>query len=84
MTSRVRKLLLTAHITFSVGGLGAVVAYLSPAITALTSDDPQVVRSAFIAMEQIGWFELSQEPGRPIGPGAEIARQRKRFMRPRT
>jgi hypothetical protein len=58
MTSGLRKLVLTAHITSSVGWLGAVVAYLALAIAALTSQDPQTVRAAWIAMELTGWFVI--------------------------
>lgn len=58
MTSALRKFALTAHVTFSVGWLGAVVAYLALAIAGLTSQDAQAVRSAFLAMELIGWFVI--------------------------
>lgn len=58
MTPRLRKLALTAHITFSVGWLGAVAAYLALAIAGLTSKDAQTVRAAFFAMELIGWFVI--------------------------
>lgn len=42
MTLRLRKFTLTAHVIFSVGWLGAVVAYLTLAIAALTSHDVQL------------------------------------------
>jgi len=58
MTPRVRKFALTAHITFSVGWLGAVVAYLALAIAGLTSRDAQMVRAAYLSMELIGWFVI--------------------------
>jgi acid phosphatase family membrane protein YuiD len=58
MTPRLRKFALTAHVTFSVGWLGAVVAYLALAIAALTSKDAQVVRTGYLAMELIGWFVI--------------------------
>jgi hypothetical protein len=58
MTPRLRKLTLTAHITFSVGWLGAVVAYLAPAIAGLTSQDAQLVRAAYLSLELIGWFVI--------------------------
>ena len=58
MTSRLRKFALTAHITFSVGWLGAVVPYLALAIVGLTSHDSQMVRAAYLAMELIGWFVI--------------------------
>jgi hypothetical protein len=58
MTPRLRKLTLTAHVTFSIGWLGAVLAYLALAIAGLTSQDPQMVRAAYLAMEFIGWFVI--------------------------
>lgn len=58
MTSRLRKFGLTAHVTFSVGWLGAVVAYLALAIAGLTSHDLQLVRATYLAMELIGWLVI--------------------------
>jgi hypothetical protein len=58
MTPRLRKFALTAHITSSVGWLGAVVAYLALAIAGLTAQDAQVMRSAYLAMELTGWFVI--------------------------
>jgi hypothetical protein len=51
MPPRLRKVVLTTHITTSVGWLGAVVAYLALDITALTSQDAQTVRAAYASME---------------------------------
>jgi len=58
MTPRLRKLALTAHVTFSVGWLGTVVAFLALAIVGLTSGDAQVVKGAYIAMGAVGWFAI--------------------------
>ena len=58
LTPRLRKLALTAHVTASVGWLGAVAAVLALAIAGLTSDEPQTVRAVYIAMEATGWFVL--------------------------
>ncbi len=58
MTPGVRKLALTAHVTFSVGWIGGVVAYLTLGVTAVTSQDAQTVRAAWTAMELIGWFAI--------------------------
>ena len=58
MTPRLRKFTLTAHITFSVGWLGAVVAYLALAIVGLTTHDAQMMRAAYLSMEMIGWFVI--------------------------
>ncbi len=58
MTPRFQKLALLAHITFSVGWFGAVVPYLALAIAGLTSRDVQLVRSAYLSMELIGWYVI--------------------------
>lgn len=58
MTPRVRKLALTAHVTFSVGWLGAVLVYIVLAIAGLTSRDPQLARAAYVTLETIGWFVI--------------------------
>ncbi len=58
MTPRLRKFALTAHVTSSVGWLGAVAGFLVLAIAGLTSQDAQMVRAAYIAMESIGWFVI--------------------------
>jgi hypothetical protein len=53
-----RKLTLTAHVTCSVGWLGAVAAFLGLAVAGLASDDLQVVRGIYLTMELTGWFVL--------------------------
>jgi hypothetical protein len=58
MTPRVRKLALTAHVTSSVGWLGAVAGFLALAVVGLASQDAQTVRAAYLVMEPIGWFVL--------------------------
>ncbi len=58
MTPLVRKLALTAHVVSSVGWLGAVCAFLVLALLGLTSNDPDVVRSSYIALELIAWFVI--------------------------
>ncbi len=58
MTPGLRKVVLTAHVTSSVGWLGAVVAYLALAVTALIFQDARVVRAAWMAMQVIGWFVI--------------------------
>jgi hypothetical protein len=54
MTSRLRKLTLTAHVTFSVGWLGAVAAYLALALVGLTTRDSELASATYRAMEVIG------------------------------
>ena len=58
MTPGTRKVALIAHVTFSVGWLGSVAAFLELAIAGLVSKDPQVVRASYLAMEVIGWFVI--------------------------
>jgi hypothetical protein len=58
MTPGLRKFMLTVHLTFSVGWIGAVVAYLALGVSAVTSEDAQTVRAAWIAMELTGWFVI--------------------------
>ena len=58
MRPSLRKLVLTLHITFSVGWLGVVVAYLALAIGSLKSQNDQSVRVAYVAMEVIGWYVI--------------------------
>ena len=48
-----RRLILTAHITTSVGWLGAVIAYLALDIVATAGQDLASVRAAFFGMEAI-------------------------------
>jgi hypothetical protein len=54
MTPRLRKFALTAHVTSSVGWLGAVAGFLVLSIAGLTSQDAERVRAAYIAMNLIG------------------------------
>lgn len=58
MAPRVRKFVLAAHLVFSVGWIGTVVAYLALGVAAATSDDTQTVRGAWIAMELSGWYAI--------------------------
>ncbi len=55
MTPRLRKAALTAHVTSSVGWLGAVAGFLTLAIAGLTSQNDQMIRAAYLAMELIAW-----------------------------
>jgi hypothetical protein len=58
MTPRIRRLALTSHVTFSVGWLGAVVAYLVVAVIGLTSFDLQTVRATYVTMQIMVWFVI--------------------------
>ncbi len=55
---RLRKLVLTAHVTFAVGWLGAVAAFLPLAVVGVTSQDAQLVRSVYMAMDLIARFVI--------------------------
>jgi hypothetical protein len=58
MKPRVRKLALTAHVTSSVGWLGAVVSFLALGVAGLTSRDTQTVRAVYLTMELTGRYVL--------------------------
>ena len=58
MKPGVRKLALSAHLTFSVGWIGVVVAYLALGATAERSEDVDTVRGAWMAMELVGWYVI--------------------------
>jgi hypothetical protein len=58
MTPRLRKLMLTAHVTSSVGWLGAVAVSFALGVAGLTSQDAQTVRGVFLTLELTGWFVL--------------------------
>lgn len=58
MTPSLRKLVLTAHITVSVGWLGAVAAFLALAIAGLNSRDAPMVRAAYSVMELTARFVI--------------------------
>jgi len=49
---------LTAHVTFAVGWLGAVAGFLALAVAGLTSQDAQLVRAAYLAMALTARFVI--------------------------
>jgi hypothetical protein len=51
MTAPVRKFALTAHVTSSVGWLGAVAGFLALAVAGLFGHDERVVRAAYLSMD---------------------------------
>jgi hypothetical protein len=59
MSRSTRRAVLTVHLTVSVGWIGAVVAYLVLGIAAKATGDSDVVRSAWIAMELVGWCGIT-------------------------
>src|SRR5262249_18284248 len=58
LTPGVRKLVLTAHVTFSVGWLGAVTAFLALAASGLAAQDARIVHADYLAMALIGWYVI--------------------------
>src|SRR5919197_5029434 len=58
MAPGLRKIVLTVHLTSSLGWIGAVVASLALGLAAVTSSDTQAVRAAWIAMETTGWWAI--------------------------
>ena len=58
MSPRLRTFAVTVHITCSVGWLGAAAAYLGLVVAALSRQDAQIVRAAYLAMEPITWFAI--------------------------
>jgi len=56
MTPATRKFAITAHVTFAVGWLGAVAAFLVLSVAGLTSHDAEVVRGAYLSMNLISKF----------------------------
>ena len=46
------------HVVFSVGWLGAVIGSMALAVAGIASEDPQVVRGAYLMLELTGWFVL--------------------------
>ena len=50
-----RRAVLVAHVTFSVGWLGSVAAFLALAVAGVTSEDAQLVRGIYLAAELVTW-----------------------------
>jgi hypothetical protein len=53
MAPALRKLVLTGHVVSSIGWLGAVLAYIALDLTAVTSEDLESVRAAYLAMDLV-------------------------------
>lgn len=58
MSPGIRKLMLTIHVTSSVGWLGAIAAYLALNVPALGSNDEQAVRAAYLMMDVVMRYAL--------------------------
>jgi hypothetical protein len=73
MTPGMRKLTLTAHITASVGWLGAVAGFEALAVTGLASQDALLVRAAYVVMERTAWFVIVPFALASLGTGLVIS-----------
>lgn len=58
MKPNLRKFVRTAHIIFTVGWLGTVVAFLVLALVGLNSQDSQMVQAAYLALDPITRFVI--------------------------
>ncbi len=58
LTLGLRKLIRTAHITITVGWIGAVACFLLLSIVGLTSRDAKVVQAAYLSMQLIAKFVI--------------------------
>ena len=56
MTPLNRKVVLTAHLVVALGWYGAVAGFLVLGIVGLTSQDPEIIRGNYVAMDQISRF----------------------------
>ena len=77
MRPLLRNFALTAHVTSSIGWIGAVGVFLALAIIGLTSPDDQTVRRAYLVMEP-GEHQQGKESHRQ---STHLACNRKRHTR---
>ena len=68
-----RKFALAVHLMFSVGWIGAVVAYIALGVSARTSQDAQTLLAAWTAMETIGWYAIVPLAGASLLTGLVMA-----------
>ncbi|MFI6428595.1 DUF2269 domain-containing protein [Promicromonospora sp. NPDC050880] len=58
MSPGIRKLILTVHVTSSVGWLGAIAAYIALNVPVDAGSDEQIVRAAYLMMEPVLRYAL--------------------------
>jgi hypothetical protein len=58
LKGHLRRAVLSAHLTVSIGWTGAVVAYLALGVTAVTTSQPETIRAAWVGMELTGWYVI--------------------------
>jgi hypothetical protein len=73
LSPRLRKFVLTAHITLADGWLGAVAGFLALAVAGLTSQDAQTVRAAYLAMGLIARFVILPLSFAPLVTGPVLS-----------
>lgn len=56
MKATLHKLILTIHISTSVGWIGVVLGYLTLAVMAMADRDEQAVRVYWMGLEMLGWY----------------------------
>ena len=57
MSPRMSKLMLTAHVTFSLGWFGTVAAFLVLSIAGVTANE-EIVKACYLGMDLIAWFVI--------------------------
>lgn len=58
LSPRLRKLVLTTHVTSSLGWVGAAAAFFALAVTGLNSDDAHLVRGSYVAMDVVARYAI--------------------------
>jgi hypothetical protein len=58
MSPATRKFALSAHLTFSIGWIGAVLVYLGLGVAAVRSEEDELIRAMWRAMELTGWYVI--------------------------
>src|SRR5262245_33562019 len=73
MKPRLRKFALTAHVSVSVGWIGAVAGFLVLSVAGLISTDADTVRGAYLSMNLIGWYMIVPASFAAFGTGLVMA-----------
>ncbi|MGQ0842825.1 MAG: DUF2269 domain-containing protein [Sporichthyaceae bacterium] len=58
MPHALHRTALLAHVTTSIGWVGAIMAYLAFAVVAARTDDPELIRAAYLIMEPVQQWAL--------------------------
>jgi hypothetical protein len=69
LSARPRKLLLSLHVLFSVGWIGALAAFLAHSLVGLWSADPRLLDSVAIGMEITAWLVILPLSVASVGTG---------------